>query len=346
MEKKILIVNVNWVGDVLFSTPFIRAVREAYPKSHIACLLHPRCLEVLEGSPRINELIIYDEEGAHKGLIGKLKLIASLRRKNFDVAFILHRSFTKALIARLAGIKERIGYPTKNRAILLTKTVEEPIDEPHKVEYFLNVARRTGITPRDRSYEFFIRDSDESYIKDLLKSYGVADKDLLIVLCPGGNWDMKRWPAANFARLADILAERFGAKIAIVGAKKDIGLAESIKGMMKVPPIIMCGRTTLKELGALLKRADLAIANDTGPMHIAVAMKTRVIALFGPTSPAITGPYGSGKYRVIYKDTGCEIPCYDVTCSDNRCMQAITVEDVFQTASNMLMQNDNRQIPS
>ncbi|MCX5685847.1 MAG: glycosyltransferase family 9 protein, partial [Candidatus Omnitrophica bacterium] len=139
MKNRILIVEVNWIGDVLFSTPFIRAVREAHPDGYIACLLHPRCREMLEDNPRLDEIIIYDEEGAHKGLAGKIKLIAHLRKKNFDTAFLLHRSFTKALVAKLAGAEKIIGYPTKKRAILLTSPVEEPQEEIHKVEYFLNV---------------------------------------------------------------------------------------------------------------------------------------------------------------------------------------------------------------
>ncbi len=337
--KKILIVNVNWIGDVLFSTPFIRAIREKYSESYIACLLHPRCREMLESTPRLNEIIIYDEEGEHTSLLGKSKLIMCLRKKNFDIAFILHRSFTKALIATLAGINKRIGYPTKNRSFLLTKTVEEPAEGLHKVEYFLNVARAVGIEPGSRSYEFFIKDSDRNFIRELLKGGGASDENLLVVICPGGNWDPKRWPKENFAKLADLLIERFGARIAISGAKKDMGLAEGIKAMMRNSPIIVCGKTTLRQLGALLERANLVIANDTGPMHIAVSMKAKTIALFGPTSPNITGPYGDGDYRVISKYEECEIPCYDFSCTDNRCMTAIRVEDVFQVANNMLMQN-------
>lgn len=339
MEKKILIVNVNWVGDVIFSTPFIRAVREAYPESHIACLLHPRCAEVLEGNPRLNELIIYDEEFRHRSLFGKLKLVSHLKTKRFDIAFILHRSFTKALITALAGIRERVGYATKGRGFVLTKIVEEPSDQPHKVEYFLNIARSFGITPGDRSYEFFIKDSDRTFIKGYLSKNNIDDKDLLVVICPGGNWNPKRWPKENFARLSDMLIERYGAKIVISGAAKDANLADEIKGMMRTssPAIIVsCGKTTLKGLGALLERANLVIANDTGPMHIAVAMKTKVIALFGPTSPEITGPYGMGRYRVVSRNDACEIPCYDFSCRDNSCMTAISVEDVFKESGEML----------
>lgn len=335
--KRILIVSVNWIGDVIFTTPFIRTVRQANPDSYIACLLHPRCREMLEANPRINEIIIYDEELRHKGIIGKFKLINYIRKNRFDTAFILHRSFTKALIPYLAGIRERIGYPTKNRRVLLTKAAEEPDEDTHKVEYFLNIAGPAGMNlPQDNSYEFFIEDSDRKFVKDMLEEGGVSDKDILVTICPGGNWGPKRWPKENFAVAADLIAEKFGARIAIAGAKKDIELAEEIRKSMRNKPLITCGKTTLRQLGALLERSKLVIANDTGPMHIAVCMKARVIALFGPTSWRITGPYGRGDYKVISRNETCEVPCYDFNCKDNSCMAAISVEEVYQTAEEFL----------
>ena len=342
MEKRILIVNVNWVGDVLFSTPFIKAIREAYPESYIAALIHPRTKEVLEGNPRLNELIIYDEEFRHKSLLGKFRLINHLKKKHFDTAFILHRSFTKAFIIYMAGIKERVGYATKNRSLFLTKAVSEPAGEIHKVEYFLNLARALGIKPGDNSYEYFVSDSDKERIKNFLENNGVRDKDIVVVLCPGGNWDPKRWPKNNYAKLADILTERFNARIVIAGAKKDVNLAQDIRSKMKHPPVIAAGKTTLKDLGALFGRANLVVANDTGPMHMAVVMKAKTIALFGPTSAGITGPYGRGYYRVVRSHPECDVPCYDNKCQENLCMEAIKVEDVAQAAEEMLTKNGNR----
>jgi lipopolysaccharide heptosyltransferase II len=337
-RKRILIVNVNWIGDVIFSTPFIKSVRDAYPESYIACLVHPRCADMLKGSPRIDEIIIYDEEGQHKGVVGKLMLISYLRKISFDTAFILHRSFTKALLTLLAGIRERIGYPTKSRGMLLSQIISLPEDEVHKVEYFLGLARASGIKVNEISYEFFVQAADRENINNFLKKHGITDKDRLVVLCPGGNWGPKRWPKKNFAELADMLALGSSAKIVLSGAKKDSQLVEDIRRIMKNVPVISCGVTTLKELGALLERADLVVANDSGPMHLAVAMKSNVIALFGPTSPKLTGPYGKGNYRVMWKwdKEKCEVPCYDVTCANNRCMELITVEDVFEEARKVL----------
>ena len=346
MEKRILIVNVNWIGDVLFSTPFIKAVREANPDGYIACLLHPRCKEMLEANPRLDEIIIYDEEGEHKSLFGKIKLIARLRGKKFDTAFILHKSFTKALIATLAGIKERVGYPTKHRSALLTKAIEEPAGEIHKVEYFLNIARAAGIETHETSYEFFIKDPDRAFAKDFFAKHGVTGEDIVVAICPGGNWGPKRWPKESFASLADSLIQKFNARIIVTGAQKDAILAEEIEKLMKKKPINISGATTLKELGAIFERADLVVANDTGSMHLAVAMKTPVIALFGPTSPGLTGPYGRGNYKVISRNAECAIPCYDYTCKDNSCMKKISVGEVLKEASDMLARSSKLEAGS
>ena len=335
--KKILIVSVNWIGDVLFTTPFIRAVREAKPDSHIACLVHPRCAEMLDPNPRIDELILYDEEGIHRSLAGKIRLVSELKNRAFDTVFILHRSFTKALITYLAGIKERIGYATKHRSWLLTLAVEEPPANTHKVEYFLGLARSAGIELKGPpSYEFQAQDQDRKFAASLLRGHGVDEADRVVILCPGGNWDPKRWPKENFASLGDMLAGKPGLKIVISGAAKDAGLADSIAKMMRVKPVITCGATSLASLAALFEKASLVIANDTGPMHLAVAAGAPTIALFGPTSPAITGPYGEGNYRVISKHESCDIPCYDFSCKDNKCMRAIGVDEVFREAEDVL----------
>ena len=328
--KRILIVNVNWRGDVLFSTPFIRTIRENYPDSFIASLIVPRCASILKNNPRLNEVIVFDEEREHKGLWGKLRLIRLLRSKHFDTAFLLHRSFTRTLICALAGISQRSGYYTKKRAMLLTKSVPQPLKPMHKVEYFLNIAQACGMETENKDYEFFASPEDKDYVSGLFQECGLKEDDFLIVINPGGNWSLKRWSKENFARVCDSLIRDYQARIIITGAKADFNLARDIAALMKNRPFIFCGKTTLGQLAALMAKASLVISNDSGPMHIALSQKTRVIALFGPTSPEITGPYGRGNYLVIQKDVGCQTPCYQLDCKDNRCMKAITVEDVLE----------------
>jgi len=331
--SRILIVNVNWIGDVLFSTPLIRAVRKAYPSSFIACAIPPRCRQVLELNPNIDEIILYDEKGTHRSFIAKLRFILALKTRRFDTAILLHRSFTRALMAYLAGIPRRIGYYTGKRATLLTNGIGPPSEEMHKVDYFLNIASELSIKDCGKQYEFFISESERAYIKDLLRSSTIGDGDFLTVVNPGGNWLAKRWPKENFAELSDRLIEEFGAKVVISGAAKDRTLAEEIASAMKKKgAFVFCGKTDLKQLAALFERADLLVSNDTGPTHIAAAMETPLVALFGPTSPRLTGPRGRGKISVLWKAEECMVPCYDLSCAYNRCMRLITVDEVMEAA--------------
>ncbi|HAZ09728.1 MAG TPA: lipopolysaccharide heptosyltransferase II [Candidatus Omnitrophica bacterium] len=326
--KRILIVNVNWLGDTLFATPLIRAVREKYPNSYVAILTHPRCYEILEGNPNINEIIIYDEKKQHKSILRRFSMIAYLRSKNFDTAFILKKSLSRTLLLLFSKIPVRVGYKSKRAGFLLTKKVDVPLEELHKVEYFLNLVRSAGVETKNKNYEIFISDKDIEKGEKILKDAGIKDKGF-VALNAGGNWDPKRWPAENFAKLGDRIFEKLCISVVLTGAKKDIILAKAISGLMKHKPFILCGKTDLKTLGAVFKKAICVISNDSGPMHLAAAVRANVVAIFGPTSPGLTGPYGGGKYKILHKDIGCKIPCYDSKCKDNRCMKAVTVEDVL-----------------
>lgn len=314
----------------MFSTPFIRAIREKHPEGFIASLVVPRCAAILKDNPRLNEIIVFDEEGKHKGLRGALRLIKLLRSKHFDTAFLLHRSFTRTLICWLAGIGQRIGYYTKKRAMLLTKSIEPAREQLHKVEYFLNIAKNLGIETENKDYEFFPGLEDKEYVNGLFQENGLKIDDFLVVINPAGNWSLKRWPKENFAKLCDRLIKDYNARVIITGAASDLKLGQDIASLMQSQPIIFCGKTTLGQLAALMGRVSLVISNDSGPMHIAVSQGAKVIALFGPTSAKITGPYGKGNYLVIQKDIDCEVPCYNLDCNDNRCMKAISVEDVLE----------------
>lgn len=327
--KRILIVNVNWLGDTLFATPLIRALRDRYPDAYIAILTHPRCYEILEGNRNINEIIIYDEKKQHRNILRRFSIVSYLRAKRFDAAFILRKSLSRALLLLFSKIPIRVGYRSKRAGFLLTKRVDVPQKELHKVEYFLNLARSVGIETKNKNYEIYISNNDVKKAEKILKDIGADDKGFM-VLNAGGNWNPKRWPAENFARLGDEIFKRLHMKVILTGADKDIILAEAISDLMKYKPSILCGKTDLKTLGAIFKKARCIISNDSGPMHLAVAVRANVVAIFGPTSPELTGPYGDGRYKVLHKDIGCKIPCYDLKCNDNRCMKAVSVEEVVE----------------
>jgi lipopolysaccharide heptosyltransferase II len=328
--KRILVVNVNWLGDVLFSTPIFKALKRRYPESFIACMIPPRCKGVLENSPYIDEIILFDERNEHRTLFAKLSFILELRKKSFDTVFLLHRSFTKAFMTYLAGIPERIGYFRKKSNFLLTKTVPIPKIRMHRLDYYANLVESQQIRVEDKACDIFVSEDDRKYIGELLNACGISNKDFLVAINPGGNWDLKRWPKAHFANLADSLSNELNAKIIITGADKDLGLADEIQDLMKTEPIILCGKTTLKQLAALFERVNLVVCADSGPLHIACAVGANVIALFGPTSEAITGPYLKKNCIIIKSNVNCDIPCYKLDCADNICMKQIEPQMVLE----------------
>ncbi len=327
--KNILVVEVNWLGDVLFTTPAIRAIKKAYPNCHLACMVLPRVREVIEGNPNVDEIIIFDEKGKHLRIFPRIKFIMELRKKRFDVVFLFHRSLTRTLITFFSGIPQRIGFAYLKRGFLLTKRIPVPPREMHRSDTFSKIVESFGIKVDDRKCEFFISEKSRAFIRDFFKKEGIVDSDFLVVINPGANWSLKRWPKDNFAELSDRLVEYFDAKIVISGSEKDLSLATDISNMMKKKALIVAGKTTFKQLGALMERANLVISADSGPMHLAAAVSKNLIALFGPTEPKITGPRGKANTIIIHKDMGCKIPCYELDCRDNLCMKTISVEDVL-----------------
>jgi heptosyltransferase-2 len=330
--KKILVFNVNWLGDVLFSTAVIRNIRRNYPDSYIACIVPSRCYSILKGNPNLDEIIIFDERDRHRSLLAKLRFIGLLRSKRFDIVFLLHRSMTRALICFLAGIPERVGHKTKKRSFLLTKKITPPPeDSVHRLDYYMDVIEKAGLRVEDRYPEFFISEDDVKFADNFLSKNSLRKQDFLVAINPGGNWLPKRWPKEYWAALADSLISELGAKVIITGGLKDLDLTRNIQGLMKEKPIIAAGVFNLKQLGALMKRVDLFITADTGPLHIANAVGAKkIIALFGPTAPLVTAPYPLKNVILLQKDVGCKISCYVVDCKDNRCMKAITPQEVLR----------------
>ncbi|MCM8763343.1 MAG: glycosyltransferase family 9 protein, partial [Candidatus Omnitrophica bacterium] len=221
--------NVNWLGDVLFSTAALRNIRYNFSDSYIACIVPPRCYPVLKGNPHLDEIIVFDEKDIHRSLASKVRFILKLKNKNFDTVFLFHRSLTRALITFLAGIPERIGYSTPKRQFLLTKKI--PLagkDSCHRIDYYLGLIEKAGLRVEDRYLEFFIEEKDQNFIDEFLKTHHISKADFLVGINPGGNWLPKRWPKDYFARLCDRLIQDFQAKVVLLGAESDRDLAKDI----------------------------------------------------------------------------------------------------------------------
>lgn len=329
--NNILVVNVNWLGDVIFSTPVFKALKKEYPGARVSCLAVPRVKDVLKACPWVDEVIIYDDKNEHWSPLGKWVLIRLLRKKNFEAVFLLHGSMTRGMLVWLAGIPQRIGYDSKKQNGFLTHRVKLEEDVLHRSDEYLKILEGFGLAVADRVCELDVPSSNLAKIDQRLRKAGIKPEEHLVVINTGGNWDLKRWPAANFSILITRLVKDFGVKVLIPGAPSDVPLAKRIARDSGVDPLVWAGETGLNDLFALFKRAHLVISNDSGPLHAASSVGTDVIALFGPTRPEVTGPRGGGRAVVLHNDIGCnKAPCYHLACSDNACMSAITVEDVLQ----------------
>ncbi len=330
--QKILVVNVNWLGDVVFTAPLFRALKKEYPEALIVCMAPPRVRDVSESIREIHEFLYYDERGAHKSFVGKLKFIKELKKYNFDIAFLIHRSLTRALLVFFAGISQRVGYATKGRKPFLTHVVPsaEKRDSLHRSDYYLNIIESYGIKVEDREPCLAVAASALERINDILREQNLTTRDFLVVINPGGNWDLKRWTVSNFILLIKRLDEEFNVKVAITGSSRDVPLAQKIKGSIKAKVIDLTGKLSLKELLALFQKTDVVISADSGPLHLANSVGTCVIGIFGPTQIEITGPRGKGHANLLKYDVGCNrTACYHIGCEDNICMQAVTVNDVI-----------------
>jgi heptosyltransferase-2 len=329
--NNILVVNVNWLGDVIFSRPVFRALREQYPHAKISCMALPRVKEILTAIPEIDEIIVYDEDGRHRFPWMKLALILELAKKQFDVAFLLHGSLTRALLVFLAGIPQRVGYDTKNRGRFLTHPIAHQKDEQHRSDYYLRVVESYGVKVHNRICNLDVPKESDDKVGKLLQAHNFQPGCFTIGVNLGGNWDLKRWKRQSFHQLLKELMKDPQVQIVISGGSDDRALVEDVTQGLPRQPLNLAGKTSLSELMGLLKYVQVFISADSGPMHLASGVGTAVIGLFGPTRPEITGPRGSGNVFILQHDVGCnQKPCYYLQCPDNICMQSIGVHDVLK----------------
>lgn len=340
MNKKILIVRMDRIGDVVLSTAAIKAVRDANPASHIACIVRPYARDIVDGNPCINEVITYDKKGSEKGLLGNIRFISDLSRKKFNLAIILHPKNSSHLFTFLAGIPERAGY-NKKLGILLTKKIPhtKQFGLKHEIDYMLDFLRYLGIESKDRSLYMPLNRASEKKISDIFSKNGISEKDTVISINPGASCASKRWSAERFAKVAGKLADKYGAKIVVIAAPEDKVFGDKVAALVKNKVLNLSGRTSIADLASALKRSRLFISNDSGPVHIACALGTPVISIFGRSdrglSPVRWGPTGK-RDIALHKDVGCEV-CLAHNCKRNfACLEAISVEEVAAAAERIL----------
>jgi lipopolysaccharide heptosyltransferase II len=338
--RRILIARTDRIGDVLLSTPVIKALRQKYPQAYISMMVAPYARDIVEGNPYLDEVITFDKDVKHKSWRRCLKFASSLKKKKFDLAVILHPTNRLHLLTFLAGIPDRLGYNRKFGFLNnLRKAHTKQEGLRHEAEYNLELLCGLGISGNAHELFMPIRPESEQWVKDLFAENAIKETDELLAINPGASCPSKVWPQANFAQVAEILAKRHNFKIIIVSGPKDIPIANMIAQKLGDKALNLSGKTSVSHLASILKRCALFISNDSGPVHIASSLGVPVISIFGRNQPGLSprrwGPLGR-QAKYLHKDTGC-IQCLAHNCKKEfACLKAISVEDVLSAAESIL----------
>lgn len=335
--KKILVVRTDRIGDVILTTPAIKALRNAYPEAHITVLVTPMTKELVEGNECIDEVLVDDRHGVHNGLKGYLKLIAEIRHKQFDCALIYHTKKRTNALCFLSGIPVRIGYKNNKFGFLLTVPLEDKRHrgEQHEAQYCLDVLKELDIDARDLSLYVPVNERSLQWVSQFQTEYAITDKNTLIGIHPGASDSAKQWTPQRFAQLIDALRDRYGATIVLIGNALSGRSAQTIQSLAKNPVIDLTGATTVGQLAALMTRCDLLISNDSGPVHVAAGVGTPVISIFTRNQPGINPerwrPLGERSRVVSVKPSqNAHLSFQQARSIDTKYLELIEIDEVLE----------------
>lgn len=330
--RKILLVRTDRIGDVVLSLPMLPLLKKKYPTASISVLVRPYTKELVEHHSCVSEVILWDEQKSIKAFV------ALLKAKHFDIAILPYPRFNLALITFLAGIPLRAGTGYRWYSFFFNKRIYEHRKDAkrHEVGYNLNLLSTLGIDlGADPQFEFTIPDDVEKNVDTMLKADGVSQ---FVVLHAGSGGSARDWSIDRFAQLGDQLQEDLQYRVVLTGGKNDEQLVAALASKMRTVPINYSGRFSLKELGALYRRASMFVSNSTGPLHIASMVGTPVVAFYPPIiqcSPNRWGPYTKTKKVFTADNRTCEL-CKGGPCRSNVCMDQITVGQVISGIRELL----------
>ncbi len=330
---KILIIQTAFAGDVVLATPFARGVKQIFPEAKVHFLVKPDTSDLLKNNPYIDTIYTYDKRGLERGAGALLKWIGKLRKEHFDAAFVPHRSLRSALLVWGAQIPRRVGFHRSAGSFLFTDVVPY-LNEIHEVERNLRLLRIFSENEMNFQPELYPGPEEKKAVDAFLQEMKIKPDEKVLAIAPGSVWFTKRWPFQGFGETAGQVWRKRGIRSILIGGKEDHNLASQITG--KRNPFIVngMGRFSLLESAELIRRCCAILTNDSAPLHLAVAVGTPVVAIFGPTVPSFGfAPYGE-KHQVVQKELDCR-PCAihgGQKCPEGhfRCMKDITSDEVVQ----------------
>jgi heptosyltransferase-2 len=336
--NRILIRSTNWVGDAILTTPALRAVRKNFPDAEIGLLAKPWVEPVFYHNISVDFLLRYQDKGRHRGWPGKVRLAKDLRKGKYDLAILFQNAFEAAFITFMAGIPNRLGYNTDGRRFLLTHPVrrDPAFRQIHETAYYLGILKGADLVADGTRLSLVVSDDEHEWARETLEKYGLKGKQPVIGVSPGAVYgSAKRWYPERYARLCDRIYAFSKAHIVVLGAAGEREIGNEVVGLMRHPATNLCGATNLRQAMALIDRCQLFLTNDSGLMHVAAALNIPLIAIFGSTNPAMTGPIGL-KSNIVRVPVSCS-PCLKPDCpTDHRCMKGVTVDMVYRLAEALL----------
>lgn len=354
MFQKILIINTFGIGDVLFSTPLITNIKLAYPNAVVHYLTNPRSADVLKFNPKIGKVLIYERDAFQavyrRSFIEFLKkgreFLRQIKDERYDAVLDLSLDRGMNMLTMAAGIKTRIGFNYKNRGLFLTRKIPfAGYEGKHVVEHYARLLDELGIPAHDKNLELVIPAEDLQWAKNWRSHEALTFTKLLIAVFPGGgaSWGksarFKRWPVEKYVKLVDKMIEKLDAHIILMGNSEERELCNQISRVSLSNTHVVAGDLSLTQSAALLKQCRLAVLNDGGPLHVAVASGVTTVSIFGPVDDRVYGPYPAHRHHVVKKGLACQ-PCYRrfrmANCSHVSCLALLDVEDVLRKVEKAL----------
>ena len=327
---RILLIRLSSLGDIVLTTPVIRSVRAHFPDAYIAMLVAKQSADVLRENPHLDEIITFDRLAKNKNTGEMLRVVRILRERKFTLAIDLQRKFRTELLMSLSGAAERVG---KGR--LCTARVRERGNK-HATAHYFDLLHAVGISAVDQRLEMFFASSERVDAAQRFDAAGITETGLKVGLFPGAGWKLREWMPERFAAIGDKLVQHFNANVLIFGGPRETELVHAVADLMDKRAFTFAGDLQIRELAACIEKCDLFLTNDTGPMHIAAAVGTPTVSLFGPGNHIRFQPLGE-LHQTIRHAVPCS-PCKQFTdkCKDNICMKGIGVDEVWQSVSRAL----------
>lgn len=337
--QRILLVKPSSLGDVVHALPVLHGLRVRYPKAQISWLVGSDFRPIIDGHPEVDEVIDFDRRrygavGRSPGATGSfVGFLRELRRRRFDLVIDLQGLFRSGFLARATGAGVRLGFASAREMgwMFYTHRLPGRREDVHAVDHNYRVAEILGFGDVPLQFDLAVTNAERVRASELLgKTFGEPDQPF-VALLPGARWETKRWAPARFAALARGLTEQTAYRPLILGGGAETVISKEIAAHCDQPPASLVGRTSLRELVAILEQAAVVVCHDSAPMHLAAALGRPLVCILGPTSAQRTGPYGACA-TILQADLPC-VPCYLRKLSqcrhDHGCMTDIDAESVL-----------------